>query len=281
MHRLLLVAIVVGFILGGSGLAPSSARAYHTYEERLLDSTAYSLQRRRVRLGLFKLSYGIIDELQVSTYTMPWLLGLIFEDAAPNIELKSTFYDRKRLALSASLGFLSGTIEQIEGVERTKVRYFLVPASLAASVRINSDVSTHIGGMFTGVSGDVDTSPGATDIAGSTVVDILQFWGMVEWRLSRVVAFTFTVRWVPWVSGLIVRGSLDSDNPDIGIQLDVDVTDLTNTFAVIPGFVFSWERANIRLGVGYGDFFVEGFALVVPGSVLSYVSPEFDIFVRF
>ncbi|MBW2548872.1 MAG: hypothetical protein JRE82_16950 [Deltaproteobacteria bacterium] len=211
MHRLLLVAIVVGFILGGSGLAPNSARAYHTYEERLLDSTAYSLQRRRVRLGLFKLSYGIIDQLQISTYTMPWLLGLIVEDVAPNIELKSTFYQRKRLALSASLGFLSGTIEQIEGVERTKVRYFLAPVSLAASVRINSDVSTHIGGMFTGVSGDVDASPGATDIAGSTVVDILQFWGMVEWRLSRVVAFTFTVRWVPWVSGLIVRGSLDSD----------------------------------------------------------------------
>jgi hypothetical protein len=104
---------------------------------------------------------------------------------------------------------------------------------------------------------------------------------MVEWRLSRVVAFTFTVRWVPWVSGLIVRGSLDSDNPGIGIGLEVDVTDLTNTFAVIPGFVFSWKRANIRLGVGYGDFFVEGFALVVPGSVLSYVSPEFDVFVRF
>jgi len=281
MQRLLLVAIVVGFILGGSGLAPSSARAYHTYEERLLDSTAYSLQRRRLRLGLFKLSYGIIDQLQVSTYTMPWLLGLIFEDVAPNIELKSTFYNRKRLALSASLGFLSGAIEQIEGVESTKVRYFLMPASLAASVRINSDVSTHIGGIFTGVTGDVDSHPEATDIAGSTVVDILQFWGMVEWRLSRVVAFTFTVRWVPWVSGLIVRGRLDSDNPDIGIQLEVDVTDLTNTFAVIPGFVFSWERANIRLGVGYGDFFVEGFALVVPRDALGGVSPEFDVFVRF
>ena len=281
MQRLLLVAIVVGFILGGSGLAPSSARAYHTYEERLLDSTAYSLQRRRLRLGLFKLSYGIIDQLQVSTYTMPWLLGLIFEDVAPNIELKSTFYNRKRLALSASLGFLSGAIEQIEGVESTKVRYFLMPASLAASVRINSDVSTHIGGTFTGVTGDLDSHPEATDIAGSTVVDILQFWGMVEWRLSRVVAFTFTVRWVPWVSGLIVRGRLDSDNPDIGIQLEVDVTDLTNTFAVIPGFVFSWERANIRLGVGYGDFFVEGFALVVPRDALGGVSPEFDVFVRF
>ena len=281
MHRLLLVAIVMGFILGGSGLAPSSARAYHTYEERLLDSTAYSLQRRRFRLGLFKLSYGIIDQLQVTTYTMPWLLGAIFEDVAPNIQLKSTFYNRKRLALSASLGFLSGTIEQVEGVEHTKVRYFLTPASLAASVRINSDVSTHIGGIFTGVSGDVDTNPGANDIAGSTVVDILQFWGMVEWRLSRVVAFTFTVRWVPWVSDIIVRGSLDRDNPDIGIGLTVELIDLANTFAVIPGFVFSWKRANIRLGVGYGDFFVEGFALVVPRDVLGGVSPEFDVFVRF
>jgi len=148
-------------------------------------------------------------------------------------------------------------------------------------VRINSDVSTHIGGIFTGVSGDVDTSPGANDIAGSTVVDILQFWGMVEWRLSRVVAFTFTVRWVPWVSDIIVRGSLDSENPDIGIGLTVELIDLTNTFAVIPGFVFSWKRTNIRLGVGYGDFFVQGFALVVPRDVLSGVSPEFDVFVRF
>jgi hypothetical protein len=33
--------------------------------------------------------------------------------------------------------------------------------------------------------------------------------------------------------------------------------------------------------VGYGDFFVESFALVVPRDVLSRVSPEFDVFVRF
>jgi hypothetical protein len=56
---------------------------------------------------------------------------------------------------------------------------------------------------------------------------------------------------------------------------------LKNAFAVIPGFVFSWERANIRLGVGYSSFFVDGFYLVLPGDVLSNVSPEFDVFVRF
>jgi hypothetical protein len=56
---------------------------------------------------------------------------------------------------------------------------------------------------------------------------------------------------------------------------------LRNAFAINPGFVFSWERANVRLGVGYSDFFVEGFYLVVPGDVLGNVSVEFDVFVRF
>jgi hypothetical protein len=103
---------------------------------------------------------------------------------------------------------------------------------------------------------------------------------MAEWRLSRVVAFTFTVRWVPYVSDVVVNGSLGG-NPSANLQLQTAVDDLRNAFAIIPGFVFSWERANIRLGVGYSDFFVDGFYLIVPGKVLSNVAPEFDIFVRF
>ena len=77
---------------------------------------------------------------------------------------------------------------------------------------------------------------------------------MFEGRLSKVVAFTFTVRWVPWVSDTIVRGEL-TGNPGGNIQLEVELIDLKNAFAFIPGFVFSWRRANIRLGVGYGDIF--------------------------
>jgi hypothetical protein len=275
---ILLVALVVGVTLAGMGFHPSSARAYHTYKERLLDTTAYSLHRREARLGLMNLSYGIIDQLQVTTYTMPWLLGLIFENVAPNIELKSTFYDRKRLALSVSAGFLTGTILQPDD---TKIRYFLLPVSAAASVRINSDVSTHFGARYTAVDGDAETKPGGTAVEGALVVDFLQLWGMFEWRLSRVVAFTFTVRWVPYVSDLVLNASIDAGNPTITGQLQGDLSELQNAFAIIPGFVFSWDRANIRLGVGYSDFFVDGFYLVVPGEVLSNVSIEFDVFVRF
>jgi hypothetical protein len=277
-RTLLLVILVVGVASAGMGLRPSSARAYHTYEERLLDSTAYSLQRRELRLGLMNLSYGILDQLQVTTYTMPWILGAIFQTVAPNLQLKSTFYDRRRLALSVSAGFLTGTIEASDD---TKVRYFLMPISFAASTRINSAVSAHFGALYTAVNGDADAKPGGDSIEGAVAVDFLQLWGMAEWRLSRVVAFTFTVRWVPYVSNLAINGTLDANNPTIGLQLEADLSDLKNAFAVIPGFVFSWDRANIRLGVGYSSFFVDGFYLVIPGDVLGNVSPEFDIFVRF
>ena len=277
-RTILLVALVVGVTSVGMGLRPSPARAYHTYKERLLNTTAYSLSRREARLGLMQLSYGIVDQLQVTTWTMPWILGAIFEDVAPNLELQSTFYDRRKLALSVSAGFLTGTIEQ---PDNTKIRYFLLPVSLASSVRINSDISTHFGARYTAVNGDADTQPDGTAVEGAIVVDFLQLWAMFEWRLSRVVAFTFTLRWVPYVSDVVVNGTLDAGNPTISAQVEGDLSELRNAFAIVPGFVFSWERANVRLGVGYSDFFVDGFYVVVPGDVLSNVSIEFDVFVRF
>jgi hypothetical protein len=110
---------------------------------------------------------------------------------------------------------------------------------------------------------------------------MLQIYGMFEWRLSRVVALTLTTRWLPYVSQPVVRGEfvIDGDtSANIGVQLDVLDN---NAFAVIPGAVFSWNRANIRLGVGYGAFFVEPVGLALPASVLNNISPEFDVFVRF
>jgi len=285
LRNVLLVAVLVAVAGGGTALVPNSASAYHSYNVRLLDGTADSLKRRQFRLGLFKLSYGVFDFFQVSTYTAPWLLGVVLEDLAPNIEFKSTFFRRGRLSLSGSLGFITGTVEQVVGLDTSRFRYYVVPVSLASSVRVNRMVSTHLGGTYTAVQGDANTGLGSSEVGGSAVVDLLQLWGMVEWRISKVVAFTFTVRWTPWVSDTIVRGKFEGElgNPEIGVQIELEFVDLTNAFAAIPGFVFSWERANIRLGVGYGDLFTGfvGFPLVVPRDFLKGVAPEFDVFVRF
>ena len=192
--RFLLVAAVVGVLAGGTVLSPSPASAYHTYDTRLLDATAYSLKRRQFRLGLFKLSYGVFDFFQVTTYTAPWILGAVFEDVAPNIEFRSTFYDHRKLALSASLGFITGTIEQVVNVEESKIRYYMTPVSLAASVRYNWKFSSHFGGTYTATQGDANAGLGSQEVGGSAVIDLFQLWAMFEGRITNVVAFTFTVR---------------------------------------------------------------------------------------
>jgi hypothetical protein len=282
LGKLLLVAVAASLVTS-IGPWPSFARAYHTHKERLLDDTAYSLYRREARLGLMKLSYGIVDQLQVSTYTYPWILGAIFEEVAPNMELKSTFYDRRKLALSASVGFLTGTIKQTDDA---KVRYFIVPVGAAASVRATSRISVHVGSTFTAADFSGAAQAGGNDVEGAAVANLLHTYGMLEWRLSRVTAFTLIARWVPYVSDSVLRGDITIDDDTGGtIEAEISTEELKNAWAIIPGFVFSWARANIKLGAGYGDLFLPGINLVVPGAFPRPGTPapllEFDIFVRF
>ena len=297
LRKLLLVAVICTMSVGASGV-PSTARAYHTYKERILDTTAYSLERHEFRLGVMKLSYGIFKYLQISTYTLPWLAGLFLDEfetiGSPNIELKSTLIDRRRFALSVSFEFLWGRVAACTNpminpggqvctteAELSSVDWLVYPISVTSSVRINSRVSVHIGAQYTATQATGGTRPYESDISGSAVVDMLQLYGMFEWRLSRVVALTLTTRWLPYVSQTVVRGEfvVDEDTGAV-IGIEADILD-SNAFAVIPGAVFSWNRANIRLGVGYGAFFVDPVGLVVPASVLNFISPELDIFVRF
>ena len=70
---------------------------------------------------------------------------------------------------------------------------------------------------------------------------------------------------------------------DGGVDTDGGVprVDLSTPRSAFRGFVFSWKRANLRVGAGYGDFFLEGLGLLIPGSTLRNISPELDVFVRF
>ncbi|MGB5312210.1 MAG: hypothetical protein WBN38_09080, partial [Polyangiales bacterium] len=150
----------------GASAVPSKARAYHTYKERLLDTTAYSLERREFRLGAMKLSYGIFKYLEISTYTVPWLAGLFLEEfetiGSPNVEFKSTLINRNRFALSVSVEFLWGRVSSCTNpmlnpdgqlctteAEFSTVNWLVYPISVTSSVRINSRISIHIGGQYT------------------------------------------------------------------------------------------------------------------------------------
>ena len=64
----------------------------------------------------------------------------------------------------------------------------MFPVGLAASTRINHRWSTHVGGFFTFTKALGDSNPADNEVKGVVVVDMLQLWGMLEYRASRVVA---------------------------------------------------------------------------------------------
>jgi hypothetical protein len=49
-------------------LAAQQASAYHTPRKHITDDTAYTLRDGEIRVGIWKVQYGILDQLSVGTY---------------------------------------------------------------------------------------------------------------------------------------------------------------------------------------------------------------------
>ena len=92
-------------------------------------------------------------------------------------------------------------------------------------------------------------------------------FAMLEWRLSRVTAFSLFIRWAPYVSDSVLQEDINIDDNTGGtIEAKISTDALKNAWAIIPGFVFSWAHANLKLGGGYGDWFLPRIGLVVPSA---------------
>ena len=277
-RKLHLVAVVTSVVFA-SVAAPTPASAYHTERQRNLDGTAYTLHQGEVRLGLLKWGVGIVDQLEVATYTVPWFIGPIFQSVTPNIELKAMFYDRRRLALSATAAVAGGNV--LEEGAQTAVRYYVVPLALTSSVRINPRLRLHTGARYTISSKEGEVTIEGQDSDGALVLDVLQFWLKLEIRLSHVTSFSLMFRQVAYAGDSVVQGSAGLDpTTSTAFRIRVDAEDLRAAFAAVVGVNLSWRILNIKVGVGYRNLFLDSVGLVVPLAG-PYPYPLFDIFVRF
>ena len=263
-------------MLGTTAAVPSPASAFHSDEERWLDTTAYNLRGREFRLGMLKWSAGIIDQVTISMYTLPWIITGILRGWGPNVEVQYMFYDRKGLTLSLRAAVFYGNPEQDNGV---RVRYLDVPVTFATSYRINDTWSVHgdINGSYANVfAGETQDDQ---EIQGTLVASQVHLAAMVELRVSKVTAFTLTGRYLPWISDAVVDGQVDaSDVSTLFFDLQFAFEDFKNAWNIVAAANFSWKVVNLSVGIGYGDYFIPGMALVIPGPI---PVPQFDLFFRF
>jgi hypothetical protein len=262
-------------------LVATPARAYHTDKDRLIDYTAYTLNQNEFRLGVVSLEYGIIDELMVGTYTVPWIAFGITGKTFVNGFVKARPLNVGNLTMSAraTVFYVNATdISFLDIIENGNVNAIFLPLSVAASYAFSEAWNLSLEGTFVRVFGNAAGNVQPQDFKGSGAQDNLQIATQLEWRISRVTAFTLRGRWVPWASATAIETTVTLD---AGGRLEVQAaatTPITNAWVVIPGVALSWSVFNLNVGLGYGNVFLPGIGLV---SGNQYPAPELNIFARF
>lgn len=280
-RRLVAACIALAIICFALCLLPGRAQAYHTDKDRIIDFTAYTLNQNQARLGIFSLEYGIIDQIMVGTYTVPWIAYAVTGKTMVNGFIKVQPLKIGKLAMS-----LRGTVFYINAQDITildifehgNVKATFLPITAAASYAFNDTWGLTLEGTFVKVFGNADANIQDSDFKGSGAQDNIQLATQIEWRVSRVVALTLRGRWVPWASAAALESTVTLD---AGGQLEVSAAatmPITNAWAVIPGVALSWGVFNLEVGLGYGNIFLPGIGLVTGNK---YPAPELDIYARF
>lgn len=263
-------AAVASAVSAALVLGACPARAHHTEEERITDDTAYTLPKGKVRLGVFKQQWGPWSRLTLGTYALPWLLRFA------NAHLKWRFYGSDPLSLSVQLGFARFAPQNVKEAAGS-AEVGVAPIELLGSYRFDERWTLSSGLAYTAV-----TLKGSYDPAkleGLAAVNNLQVLATLEYRLTEVTAFVLAGRYLVFQN---TNGRLSTTlQPDAYTTIELQSVASTNAldfpfaFSIVPSVVFSWKTFNLRLGMGYGNYSVPMFNLVLPNKT---VVPDLDVY---
>lgn len=273
--------LILGLLLAALATLAPPARAYHTESQRLVDWTAYTLERNEWRVGILDAEYGIVDQLMVGTYLAPWVLFAATGKTVVNGYIKGRPLTVGPFTASLRANVFYVNAEDIhipEIIENGNVDGTFLPLSVAASYAFNNDWGLSLEGTYVKIFADAADNTVDANFSGSGAHDNVQIAGQLEWRLTRVTALTLRGRWVPWASPTAIETEATLE---AGGRVTVEAaatTPIDNAWQVVPGVAFSWEVLNLHLGMGYGNIFLPGVGLVTG---FKYPVPEFNLYFRF
>jgi hypothetical protein len=273
-RRSKLQLLVAGALL----LSAGHAFGYHSDAERLTDDTAYTLSGKRLRLGVFKLQYGIWDPLTVGTYTLPWVVR------TANLHVKWRYYFDDPWALALQVGGYRLDVSKLELFEDEPGDAVITVGTFEPSVsyRFGSRFSLSASVPYTEVRAKGTLNTKAFEGGLSGAVDNLQVTSTLEWRVSRVTALVVHARYLVFqrvfADGRAVLRPDDYTTVVIEADAESDALNFTDAWSVVPAAAFSWGTFNLRVGVGYGNWNIAPVNFVLPKKTLI---PELDVFWAF
>ncbi len=241
----------------------------------LVDHTAHTLGRGRVRLGLVTQAWGVLDNVDLQTRSALFLVGV------PNLSTKITAIQTRPLDLALRGGGWFVDLSRVDTAGDLKLR--LLPVGWTGSLTLSDRVSIHLGttwdilhaeGAFTveelatglATTTGTDLDPLVLDVvseidgegelvaAADLVLTRHQLCG--ELRLNRRDSLILALDAATALRGTLRAGyrveaaESGGTTAEIGTaaRLDVPLQDAVSALGSLS-WQFSWEHTHLRLGI--------------------------------
>jgi len=236
-------------------LSWSAGAAAQQLENPRTDYTAYTRPRGRAAVGFLKADLGVIDEIMVGTYPLPWLAFPLLKTTVPNLFVKarSPWSGPFTLALGGSAMYVNAKALAQLGDTTASASAVSTTASLDSSYRSDERFSLSLGFDYAHLKA-IGDDPGSS-VEGASTAHTYSTRLLGEWRLSRVFALSLLFRYLIYQSPISADGTSDSGAVKVTSDLSVEST-IQKRFTLVPGVSFEWEHWEFNAGVGYGVFYL-------------------------
>jgi hypothetical protein len=256
------------------------ASAYHEGDDRIVDETAHTLRPRETRIGLWSIDFAPFGWCMIGTDTLPWAASFFADSLVANGHLKLRVLHTRPLTIALAGAAYHAGIETQDGGDAGHGSLWVVPLTLLFSSDITHALSVHFGTSFAYADLDGELARTYYRTVARFRATALELHGMVELRLTRVVALTAEAHAQPYTS--VVAVDARSASPALNnttVDFAGSVSDLGRSAYLASGaVVLSGKHVNTRLGAGYGAVFLPGVGFALP---ITTVVPEVDFSVRF
>jgi len=249
------------------------------FENPRTDYTAYTRPGGRAAVGPLKVELGIIDEITVGTFVVPWLAFPVLKVPIPNtyVKFRAPFSGPFSLAARGGVSYLADkAIAELSDNSKSGNALSLT-ADVDASYRFSRAVSVSVGMDYAHLQAIAGDSGEAASLEGASSAHTYSVRAFGEWRLNSVFAITLLFRYLIYQSPIDVNANSDSDSTSVEGDLSAEST-IQKHFTLVPGVSFVWDRWELSGGVGYGVFYIPSLGLA---SARSLPVVDFAVAYRF
>jgi len=221
------------------------------------DYTAYTRPKGRLAVGPFKVEHGIIDEIMVGTYPLPWFAFPFLKVPVPSgyLKLRTSWFGPLTLSARAGLTYIDATALAELADDTVSASALSTTADFTASYLFNEKFTLSLGFDYAHMSAVGGGGDEAAKLEGASTADTYSTRLFGEYRFNRVFAMTLLLRYLIYQSPIDTSSTANSDSVTVESDLSAQSSDQRH-FSIVPGVSFVWKKWELDAGVGYGIFYL-------------------------